>query len=198
MPCPRAGWPLQASTLQPFLSSPIIEVHDLSDAFSWGHHHLDKLIRPNAMDINTLIETLSGRTLSLSNSFNGIGDDMIATDILQNNYKATTQHTAQETERTEQQGPLKFPHKFCVECDNKCHEELLALIPTDQDTRIFGNIMDFTPNNIREAAGLNQKTALAPAVFFFFLQVANTGTLQRSPRGVSEPADIHSASGSRS
>ena len=95
---------------------------------------------------------------------------------------------------------MKFAHQFCVECDNKCQEELLTLIPTDQETHIFGNIMDFTPNNLREVAGLNRKTALAPAVLRKLLTPARCkitawcvrhGCLCRA-----EPADIHSAGGS--
>jgi hypothetical protein len=77
-----------------FLGSPIIEVHDLSDAFSWGSRHIEKLSQSNTMDIHTLIETLSGRTLSLISTFCGIRTDMITAEILQSNYKATTQRVA--------------------------------------------------------------------------------------------------------
>ena len=116
---------------------------------SWAAAAMRKLTVTGCYTMAALSKVLSGREVSLSSAFSGVGTEGTASRIICNSAARFLGNHAIG-------GPMRFVHEYAIEAAQECQLELMGPLGPNH---IYTNIMDFNKpgsNKIRAALGLGQ------------------------------------------
>ena len=123
-------------------SLPVVD--SLPEAMAWGQNGLRRLLQNNLeITPGSLKQQLTNNTVSMSSCFSGVAAPEVSTRMIE--HAATTVFSDDETR------PLRISPVFVIEKSPKCRDELLAM--EQPPKHVFGDIVDFAPNNIRRILG---------------------------------------------
>lgn len=136
------------SKLAPPFVRPPTRTTSVADAMMWCRHalHHAATLFGHPPDMDRLAATLTGRCLTTSSSFSGIGTPEIADEII-----AATVNTM--FSGLAKGATLEFMPVSTVEMSGKCQEELLCLPKPPK--HVFTNILFFLPLHVQRACGLH-------------------------------------------